>query len=398
MKVQIQPNSVWSFPPEAVVLSGGANPTILFTDPGTYNIYLSITDTICNLTDTAVKVVTVYDALYLEIPTDTIICDLGSFDLIANSFGTATSFIWDDNSDFSSPLATGMDSSITVSPGTQTTYYISASNGWPLCDIIDSVQVYFVDGAVEVMNDTTICGGFDVILHAENLVPSVNMTFDWSPNSEIDLELGNVAVASPNSTMYFYVTATTDLGCVFSDSVLVTVINFGSAIYATATPDTIPEGGSSVLEAFPTGYSYTWNPPFNLSNPTGQTTTATVNETSTYEVTITQGSCSTKTSVTIYTREFICGDVYIYVPNAFSPNGDNINDVLFVRGENLLEINLKIFDRWGELVFETQDQSVGWDGTFKGEKLDPDVYVYHLTVTCVGQTENLIKGNITLMR
>ncbi|MBP9084053.1 MAG: hypothetical protein KBH11_13310, partial [Bacteroidia bacterium] len=207
-------NSVWSFPPEAVVLSGGANPTILFTDPGTYNIYLSITDTICNLTDTAVKVVTVYDALYLEIPTDTIICDLGSFDLIANSFGTATSFIWDDNSDFSSPLATGMDSSITVSPGTQTTYYISASNGWPLCDIIDSVQVYFVDGAVEVMNDTTICGGFDVILHAENLVPSVNMTFDWSPNSEIDLELGNVAVASPNSTMYFYVTATTDLGCV----------------------------------------------------------------------------------------------------------------------------------------------------------------------------------------
>jgi gliding motility-associated-like protein len=391
-------NSVWSFPPEAVVLSGGANPTILFTDPGTYNIYLSITDTICNLTDTAVKVVTVYDALVLEIPSDTIICDLGSFDLIANSFGTATGFIWDDDIDFSSPLATGMDSVITINPGTQTTYYIQATNGWPLCDIIDSVQVYFVDAAVEVMDDTTICAGFDAILHAENLVPSVNMTFDWTPNSEIDLELGNVAVASPNSTMYFYVTATTDLGCVFSDSVLVTVINFGSSIYATATPDTIPEGGSSILEAFPTGYSYTWNPPFNLSNPTGQTTTATVNETSTYEVTITQGSCSTKTSVTIYTREFICGDVYIYVPNAFSPNGDNVNDVLFVRGENLLEINLKIFDRWGELVFETQDQSVGWDGTFKGEKLDPDVYVYHLTVTCVGQTENLIKGNITLMR
>ena len=85
-------------------------------------------------------------------------------------------------------------------------------------------------------------------------------------------------------------------------------------------------------------------------------------------------------------------------PNAFSPNADNVNDVLFVRGENLMEINLKIFDRWGELVFETQDQSVGWDGTFKGEKLDPDVYVYHLTVICVDQTENLIKGNITLMR
>jgi gliding motility-associated-like protein len=391
-------NSVWSFPTEAIVLSGGASPTIMFEEPGTYNIYLSITDTICNLTDTAVKVVTVYEALELEIPGDTIICAASTFDLVANSFGTATGFTWDDTPDFSSPLATGMDSTISVSPGTEATFYITATNGWPLCDIVDSVQVFFVDGAVEVMDDTTICFGSNVFLHATNLVPSVNMTFDWSPNGSLISESGNIAIGSPASTMYYYVTATTDLGCVFTDSVLVTVINFGSSIYATATPDTIPEGGSSVLEAFPTGYSYVWNPPLFLSNPTSQTTTATVNETSTYEVTITAGSCSTKTSVTIYTREFICGDVYIYVPNAFSPNADNVNDVLFVRGENLMEINLKIFDRWGELVFETQDQSVGWDGTFKGEKLDPDVYVYHLTVKCVDQTENLIKGNITLMR
>lgn len=392
-------NSVWSFPPEAIIVSGGASPTIMFTDPGTYNIYLSITDTICNLTDTAVKVVTVYEALVLDIPSDTIICAAGVFDLVANSYGTATGFIWDDDPDFSSPLASGMDSSITVAPGTETTYYITATNGWPLCDITDSVQVFFVDGAVEVMDDTTICYGQDVFLHAENLVPSVNMTFNWSPDSALTTETGNTATASPNSSMCFFLTATTDLGCVFYDTVCVNVVDIaGAGVYATATPDTIPEGGSSVLQAFPAGYSYIWDPPTNLSNPTGQTTTATVDETSTYEVTIFEGSCSVKTSVTIYTREFVCGDVYIYVPNAFSPNGDNVNDVLYVRGENLMEINLKIFDRWGELVFETTDQSIGWDGTFKGKKLDPDVYVYHLTVKCVDQQENLIKGNITLMR
>lgn len=393
-------NSVWSFPPEAVILSGGANPQILFTDPGTYNIYLSITDTICNLTDTAVKVVTVYDALVLSIPGDTVICSTGSFDLTANSYGTATGFIWDDDPDFSSPLATGMDSTINVSPSVPTTYYITATNGWPLCDIIDSVQVLFIDGAVDIMNDTTICPNTNAFLHAENLVPDINITFDWAPNSALISELGNLAVGAPDSTMYFYVTGTTDFGCSFVDSVLVTIIDFDpSLIYATATPDTIPGGGTSLLEAFPaTGYTYVWAPPFGLSNQTGQSTSATVDQTTTYEVTVSKGACSAKTQVEVVTYEFLCGDVYIYVPNAFSPNGDNVNDVMYLRGLNLVQVDFKIFDRWGELVFETTDQSVGWDGTFKGEKLDPDVYVYHLRVTCFDGQENLIKGNITLLR
>ncbi|MBK8926194.1 MAG: gliding motility-associated C-terminal domain-containing protein [Crocinitomicaceae bacterium] len=392
-------NSVWSFPPEAIVLSGGANPQILFTDPGTYNIYLSITDTICNLTDTALKVVTVYNALQLSIPDDTIICSSSTFDLVANSYGTASGFIWDDDPDFSSPLASGMDSVITVSPGTETTYYVTATNGWPLCNIIDSVQVFFVEGAVDVMDDTTICIGTNAFLHAENLVPSVNMTFNWSPDSALASESGNTAVADPTVSMYYYVTATTDLGCTYTDSVFVNVINLNSSMLnATATPDTIPEGGTSTLLVTPGGYAYLWFPPTGLSNPTGQTTTATVDQTTTYEVTVFEGTCQAKTTVTIYTREYVCGDVYIFVPNAFSPNADNVNDKLYVRGENILEMEFKIFDRWGELVFETTDQSVGWDGTFKGELVDPDVYVYHLKVICFDQQENLIKGNITLMR
>jgi len=393
-------NSVWSFPPEAIVLSGGANPQILFTNPGTYNIYLSITDTICNLTDTAVKVVTVYEALVLAITNDTIICAASSFDLIANSFGTATSFIWDDDDDFSSPLSTGaMDSVITVNPSISSTYYVTATNGWPLCDIVDSVQILFVDGAVELMGDTTICFGTTVFLHAENLVPSVNMTFNWSPDSSLISETANTAVGDPSTSMYYYVTATTDLGCTFTDSVWVTVVNIDpSTVFATATPDTIPAGGTSVLQAFPSGSSYFWFPPLSLNNPLLQSPTATVDETTTYEVTITQGTCSVKTQVTVYTYEFICGDVYIFVPNAFSPNADNINDKVFVRGLNLTEIDFKIFDRWGELVFETTDQTIGWDGTFKGKLLDPDVYVYHLRAVCFDGQENLIKGNITLMR
>jgi gliding motility-associated-like protein len=61
-------------------------------------------------------------------------------------------------------------------------------------------------------------------------------------------------------------------------------------------------------------------------------------------------------------------------------------------------MTLMIFDRWGEKVFESTDQNNGWDGRFKNKPLDPDVYVYHLKVICIDGQENLIKGNITLLR
>jgi gliding motility-associated-like protein len=194
-------------------------------------------------------------------------------------------------------------------------------------------------------------------------------------------------------------TAETDLGCTLYDSVWVEVKEIDpSTIYATATPDIVPEGGSTVLEAFPTGYSYTWTPIEGVENPNARVTGAVVDNTKTYTVTLTDGVCTASTNVLVTTYEFVCGDVYVFVPNAFSPNGDGQNDLLFVRGQNLTEIQFKVFDRWGELVFETTDQLVGWDGSFKGKPVDPDVYVYHLQVICFDGQENLIKGNITVLK
>jgi gliding motility-associated-like protein len=59
---------------------------------------------------------------------------------------------------------------------------------------------------------------------------------------------------------------------------------------------------------------------------------------------------------------------------------------------------LRIYDRWGELVFESFDRADGWDGTFRGKPMDPDTYDYYLKVTCIGGLEEIIKGNVTLMR
>ena len=88
----------------------------------------------------------------------------------------------------------------------------------------------------------------------------------------------------------------------------------------------------------------------------------------------------------------------MFVPNAFTPDGDGMNDVLYVRSSVGYQMDFKIFDRWGELVFESHDVKHGWDGTFKGKKLEPGVFDYYLKFTCYNKEVFFKKGNITLIR
>jgi gliding motility-associated-like protein len=100
----------------------------------------------------------------------------------------------------------------------------------------------------------------------------------------------------------------------------------------------------------------------------------------------------------------LCQAEQVFIPNSFTPNGDGHNDVFYPRGKGLSIITtFKIFDRWGELLFErnniqTDDASVGWDGTFRGVVLSPDVYVYVVEAICeTGEPINW-KGDIMIMR
>ncbi|HIA36807.1 MAG TPA: PKD domain-containing protein [Flavobacteriales bacterium] len=87
-----------------------------------------------------------------------------------------------------------------------------------------------------------------------------------------------------------------------------------------------------------------------------------------------------------------------FLPNAFTPNGDGNNDSLFVRGPGISEINLSIYNRWGELVFETKNKSEGWDGSFNEKEADPGVFVYYLFVRYCDGEELFKKGNVTLIK
>lgn len=87
------------------------------------------------------------------------------------------------------------------------------------------------------------------------------------------------------------------------------------------------------------------------------------------------------------------------VPNAFSPNGDGNNDILYVRGYGVQELEFRVYNRWGELVFESSSLEQGWDGRYKGEEQEMEVYTYTLKALFENGLEtNLRKGNVTLIR
>jgi len=97
-------------------------------------------------------------------------------------------------------------------------------------------------------------------------------------------------------------------------------------------------------------------------------------------------------------------DQGFYIPNTFTPNGDGQNDIFRVRGPNFLNFYFAVYNRWGQLVFETNDPTVGWDGNFNGKPADPGVFAYYLKADCgEGNTSSenstlFKKGNVTLIR
>ena len=86
------------------------------------------------------------------------------------------------------------------------------------------------------------------------------------------------------------------------------------------------------------------------------------------------------------------------LPTAFSPNGDGENDILYVRGAAIKTMDLKIYNRWGQLVFESTSQDKGWDGTFNGQPQPIEAYGYVLQVSFIDGSAKVLKGNITLLR
>ena len=148
----------------------------------------------------------------------------------------------------------------------------------------------------------------------------------------------------------------------------------------------------------PNSVTYSWTPALGLScvdcpNPLVSPFTR-----QDYVITISM----VNGSATCYGSATLHADVLphkpVFVPNSFTPNGDGNNDVFQIFGEGIKTLDLKIFNRWGELVYESNNQFEGWDGTYKGQMQLPQVFTYATKIYFLDDTKVEKKGTITLVR
>ncbi len=271
--------------------------------------------------------------------------------------------------------------SITVSPAGTTTYTVTGSDGTCSNSASVTVTVNSVPSAV-ISGDTIICAGTSTLLSA-----SGGSTYLWSNSAT-----SAAVTVSPASDQTYTVTVSNG-NC--SDVASINVHVNPLPMVDAGNDTTIYLGNSANLNGSG-GLIYAWSPPDGLSCTDCQNPTATPDETTLYTLTVTDANGCSNTDQVLVTVEYNCGDVF--VPNAFSPNGDGFNDEFLVRGNCITSITFKVFDRWGEKVFETQTPGMGWNGDYNGDPLNGGVYSYYYTGTLITGEIITGKGNVTLIR
>ncbi|MBI2268884.1 MAG: SBBP repeat-containing protein [Bacteroidetes bacterium] len=211
---------------------------------------------------------------------------------------------------------------------------------------------------------------------------------------------GGTSMVLPNLQVGNYsVTITDGNGCVKTTSAAINTTSPGT-IDLVPVQQTISEGGRVTFKVNG-GIAYSWAPAAGLSCTDCNNPEAAPNITTTYTVTaVDVNGCTITAMITINVKPpCIDDDASVFIANIFSPNNDGKNDILYIEGNGLTNIYWGIYDRWGNLLFETIDQSHGWDGTKNGHPMENGTYVYYLKGICARTNSKVdLKGNITIVK
>ncbi|OFX20539.1 MAG: hypothetical protein A2033_01095 [Bacteroidetes bacterium GWA2_31_9] len=297
----------------------------------------------------------------LETNADTIKCNTDSLVL---SFNAIRSYHW----------STGIDSSI-VSFYEEGNYWVQITDEYG-CKNIDTMYIQAQElPYLEISKDTLVCDKDFLDL---NLDSSRSYFWDNGINSNM--------VTFYNNGSY-WVEITDDKGCKNIDTLNVKFLNSPFIILNKDTSKCYDD--IIIIGSDNQSYDYLW------STGSIESQIAVKNE-GLYEVSITN-ECNV-ISDSIYVHLLDCNS-YLDVPSAFSPNGDGNNDILYAVGKNVEDINFTIFNRWGEKVFESFSLESGWNGEYKGKKLESDVFMYYISATSVTEGNKIErKGSVTIVK
>ncbi|RFS22366.1 hypothetical protein DVR12_11160, partial [Chitinophaga silvatica] len=310
------------------------------------------------------------------------------------------------------PLTTG--ASYTTPPiNANQMYYVEAlnNNGCPSATrTAVSVIATPAPANPTITGTENICPGTSTILTAASATAGVNFRWYSTATGGTPLFTG-ASYTTPvlNNATTYYVEAFTTGGCISTSRTAVNVtmaqpLPAPTITVDNATPTEVTfrwntvTGAQSYQVSIDNGV--TWIPP--SSGPNGTTHTIgglQPNQSVTIQVkAIGAVSCETSAVATATGKTTNPNGNNIYVPNLFSPNGDGINDIEYVYGTAIAQLEFRIYNQWGQLVFTSKDQRQGWDGTMDGRRQPVGVYVYIVKATMQDGTVITKKGNITLMR
>jgi gliding motility-associated-like protein len=312
------------------------------------------------------------------------ICNGDSVQIFASG---AVDYVWSPSTGLSSTTIADPY----ASPLSPITYLVTGTDANGCSDTADVMISIFTPANVTISGGTQVCSGDSLFLTANNMVSNIS----WTPSGTVSDPNDASTFVFPSSDETYFVTGDDANGCAVSASVNIIVNSVDAVIGAN------PDSGMVPLTVDFTNSSsgaimYIWNYGNGIIDTTYTlTSTQTVFETEgTYNVTMTAISaagCMDITSITIY----VFPECVVSVPNIFSPNGDNLNDLLnVICSQTLKSMNMQIFDRWGKKVIELTDPNQTWNGNGSSE----GTYYYILTAEGFNETFYKLSGHITLSR
>jgi len=260
------------------------------------------------------------------------------------------------------------------------------------CIAMDSVNIqsqYNMSINAQIVNALCSEATGSILVNIQHDSIPFNFTFSNGISNEFYLD---------SLTAGFYTLYVTDsIGCEFERSYTVDLIN---DLNVSITPsDTTIEMGTSVPLTVSTNYFgnfyYAWSPSTDLSCDACQSPILTPMNAEFYEVIVTDSlGCTDTASVNI---DISIPCIEVFIPTLFSPNDDGLNDEWHIIGTCISSINTKVYNQWGELIFESNNQNNGWDGIYLGQLVPNDQYTYSVNVIYEnGNTENF-SGFVTVV-
>ncbi|MEO8761999.1 MAG: gliding motility-associated C-terminal domain-containing protein, partial [Bacteroidia bacterium] len=299
---------------------------------------------------------------------------------------------------------------ITVTPAATTVYTLTLSDACGTPTVATTVTVA-IDTLPQInFTADQLSGCYPLCVQFSNattIASADGITYSWNLGANQLSTNANPYQCYTKAGIYTVsVTATTSKGCISKTSIpnMITVYNHPKAHFYTSPndpnivnptiqfADASSGGGSAISGLFWQSFGDGSDSTSMLSNPT-HTYKDTGSFCTTLIATNTWGCKDTVTECVIIQPYFT-----IYIPNSFTPNGDGRNEVFNAEGDYITTYDMKIFDRWGNLIFHSTDLANGWTGIKNGMQLQEDVYVYIINVTDPVRNPYSYKGTVTLLR